>query len=461
MRSAEWRCSRPAHSRPRRPRRRRRPPSRRAPQRRQPPNQRHRRRSDDGLRRRADTCACRGRADNRARERRGGDQRCHARGDAAHAHPHRGHQARPARLGRRPDRRRPSSTTRPIRSRPCPDTPGRGGEVTVTTWTTSAAPDAARFQRAVAGRQQRARRQPQDQHPGRRPTTPPSNCRRSSPATICRTSCTSPPTRSSRSSPQFLKAKMADLTPYLSGDAVKDYPNLANFPTLAWQQVVFNNAIYGVPVPYPLFLWVHWVHQNLLDADGLERTRRTPTSTSSSASTSPSPTRTCAGMGAENNVGMGMTNGWLTGHLRCAQHLGARRRDRQADRDVETDAVPGRRRLRARPVGRRRLPPERAAVQPGQRAQRLRGAPLRVPLRRLPGAPRSPFWDNAADLDPPGKPRIMSPFPAVDGGKPTYWAQQRHPRLQRDQAGLARAHQGDAARAQLARRAARQRRSTC
>ena len=65
--------------------------------------------------------------------------------------------------------------------------------------------------------------------------------------------------------PAFLKAKMADLTPYLSGDAIKEYPNLANFPTPAWRQVVFNNAIYGVPVPYPMFLWVHWVHQDLLD----------------------------------------------------------------------------------------------------------------------------------------------------------------------------------------------------
>ena len=28
------------------------------------------------------------------------------------------------------------------------------------------------------------------------------------------------------------------------------------------------------------------------------------------------------------------------------------------------------------------------------------------------------FWDAAASLDPPAKPRILSPFPAQDGGKP-------------------------------------------
>lgn len=35
--------------------------------------------------------------------------------------------------------------------------------------------------------------------------------------------------------PQFLQAKCADLTPYLAGDAAKDYPYLAALPTFAWQ----------------------------------------------------------------------------------------------------------------------------------------------------------------------------------------------------------------------------------
>ena len=48
--------------------------------------------------------------------------------------------------------------------------------------------------------------------------------------------------------PQFVKAKCADLTPYLSGDAIKDYPNLANLPTYAWRTAVVANAIYGLPV---------------------------------------------------------------------------------------------------------------------------------------------------------------------------------------------------------------------
>lgn len=46
----------------------------------------------------------------------------------------------------------------------------------------------------------------------------------------------------------FLNSACADLTPYLSGDAVKDYPNLANLPSSAWAPMVFNNKIMAVPV---------------------------------------------------------------------------------------------------------------------------------------------------------------------------------------------------------------------
>ncbi|WP_114560121.1 extracellular solute-binding protein [Desertihabitans aurantiacus] len=41
----------------------------------------------------------------------------------------------------------------------------------------------------------------------------------------------------------------ADLTPYLAGDAVSKYPNLANIPTDAWRSCVFNGKLYGIPYP--------------------------------------------------------------------------------------------------------------------------------------------------------------------------------------------------------------------
>jgi putative aldouronate transport system substrate-binding protein len=46
---------------------------------------------------------------------------------------------------------------------------------------------------------------------------------------------------------KFLASSCADLTPYLSGDSVKDYPNLANLPTYGWRSSIFNGRIYGVP----------------------------------------------------------------------------------------------------------------------------------------------------------------------------------------------------------------------
>ncbi|GIF23819.1 putative aldouronate transport system substrate-binding protein [Actinoplanes tereljensis] len=44
--------------------------------------------------------------------------------------------------------------------------------------------------------------------------------------------------------------KFADLGPYLSGDLVKAYPNLAAIPTSAWQCCIWNGKLYGLPVYY-------------------------------------------------------------------------------------------------------------------------------------------------------------------------------------------------------------------
>lgn len=41
--------------------------------------------------------------------------------------------------------------------------------------------------------------------------------------------------------------QLADLTPYLSGDHIKKYPNLAAIPSGAWQAGAWDNKIYGIP----------------------------------------------------------------------------------------------------------------------------------------------------------------------------------------------------------------------
>lgn len=49
-----------------------------------------------------------------------------------------------------------------------------------------------------------------------------------------------------------------DLTPYIGGDKVKEYPNLASVPTDSWRYSVYNDTLIGIPmpdagIPNPLF----------------------------------------------------------------------------------------------------------------------------------------------------------------------------------------------------------------
>jgi putative aldouronate transport system substrate-binding protein len=50
--------------------------------------------------------------------------------------------------------------------------------------------------------------------------------------------------------PQFLQSSAADLTPYLAGDAARDYPNLAAIPTVAWKNAgcAYQGHLYMVPI---------------------------------------------------------------------------------------------------------------------------------------------------------------------------------------------------------------------
>jgi putative aldouronate transport system substrate-binding protein len=50
--------------------------------------------------------------------------------------------------------------------------------------------------------------------------------------------------------PQFLQSQAADLTPYLAGDAAKDYPNLAAIPTPAWKNAGcgYQGHLYLIPI---------------------------------------------------------------------------------------------------------------------------------------------------------------------------------------------------------------------
>src|SRR4051812_45945315 len=70
--------------------------------------------------------------------------------------------------------------------------------------------------------------------------------------------------------PSFLESKIQDLTSFVSGDAIKEYPNLAALPTIGWKGMVYNNKIFAVPLAQSQFYWGLWGHQEVLEANKLD-----------------------------------------------------------------------------------------------------------------------------------------------------------------------------------------------
>jgi len=72
--------------------------------------------------------------------------------------------------------------------------------------------------------------------------------------------------------PGLLSARFQDLSPWLSGDGIRRWPNLASIPEFGWQSVSFNGGIWGIP-------WVfasragseNRLRQDVLSARGLSQ----------------------------------------------------------------------------------------------------------------------------------------------------------------------------------------------
>lgn len=60
-----------------------------------------------------------------------------------------------------------------------------------------------------------------------------------------------------------------DLTDYLAGDKVKDYPHLANIGTDAWKYCVFNGRLYGLPFPGEIISDAIFYRRDLFDQLGV------------------------------------------------------------------------------------------------------------------------------------------------------------------------------------------------
>jgi putative aldouronate transport system substrate-binding protein len=214
---------------------------------------------------------------------------------------------------------------------------------------------------------------------------------------------------------QFLKSSCADLTQYLAGDAIKDYPNLAALPTPAWKGALYGNALYGVPVVYSQLFRVLWTHQELLDqagagmpkdTDDLKRILQLVTNAQTGQ----------WGLGVDPGQGLGMAFG-LEGMWFGAPNNWAVDKAGKFTKDRETDAykaaVAYTRDLYAAGV----FHPNSVT---GNNAQGKTDFAGRKVVFRWDGAASSvQFWDQSAAAEPPGKLRIAPPFSAP-GTKPTY-----------------------------------------
>jgi putative aldouronate transport system substrate-binding protein len=69
--------------------------------------------------------------------------------------------------------------------------------------------------------------------------------------------------------PALLQAEFQDMTEFLGGDAVKEYPLLANIPSVYWKTAVYNGALYGVPIPRSVMGDVFYYRADILAAKGL------------------------------------------------------------------------------------------------------------------------------------------------------------------------------------------------
>ncbi|MFI9550871.1 extracellular solute-binding protein [Nonomuraea endophytica] len=69
---------------------------------------------------------------------------------------------------------------------------------------------------------------------------------------------------------ELFAATALDLSEHLAGDAIKDYPSLANIPTESWRGTVFNGRIYALPITRGIQnTWVMYSRKDLLAAAGI------------------------------------------------------------------------------------------------------------------------------------------------------------------------------------------------
>jgi putative aldouronate transport system substrate-binding protein len=223
---------------------------------------------------------------------------------------------------------------------------------------------------------------------------------------------------------QFLEQKCQDLTAFLSGDAIKEYPNLAAHPTGVWRTTVINNKIFGVGDPLAPFFWVHWHHQELLEEAGLAPPKNAADYKNIMLQLM-KPQQNLYGLIAEvgYQYGYGVNNQLFTSIFGGPNQwqLNGGKLTRLYETDQYRQALEYARDLWASGV-----------YEPGASGYNTLSARTAMLARkgifRWDGNTADIFnsqgvgagSDQASTLQPPPKVRLVPPFPAQDGGKPTY-----------------------------------------
>ncbi len=221
--------------------------------------------------------------------------------------------------------------------------------------------------------------------------------------------------------PEFLKARCADLTPYLSGDAAREYPNLANLPTSTWTAMAFSGAIYGVPVPINPFDWVLFVHQELLDQAGLSHPKSADEYKAVLGALNKPQSNQWA-INTEGNTGFGITSGLYPAMFGAPNQWRVEASGKFV-KNLETEEYKA-------AVGFARDIYAAGAVTPT--ALQLDNTSAKIEFYGRKSALRwdgfrsyGVFWEQGANLSPKPVYRTIYPF-AADGGKPTYYFSPGH-----------------------------------
>lgn len=71
---------------------------------------------------------------------------------------------------------------------------------------------------------------------------------------------------------EFVQARCADLSEFVGGDAVKEFPNLANIPPYAWKGMGrIGGKIHGIPLERPMPANSLFVNRSAMDAAGIPK----------------------------------------------------------------------------------------------------------------------------------------------------------------------------------------------